>query len=175
VRKLILSNFLSPGDIVMLTAAVRDLHLCYPATFLTDVRTSAAALWENNPHLTALHPNEPGVENIRCEYPLIHRSNQEPWHFLHAFIAFLNEELDLRISPTAFKGMFIFHRGKNPGSRKYRKLRVKRCRSGSSPPAGSLITPSNGGTWLDIRKLLIISGENSCSYKWVNGRTITHH
>ena len=29
-RKLVLRNFQSPGDIVMLTAAVRDLHRAYP-------------------------------------------------------------------------------------------------------------------------------------------------
>ena len=32
-RKLILRNFQSPGDIVMLTAAVRDLHRCYPGRY----------------------------------------------------------------------------------------------------------------------------------------------
>ena len=40
MRKLILRNFQSPGDIVMLTAAVRDLHRAHPGEFLTDVRTS---------------------------------------------------------------------------------------------------------------------------------------
>src|ERR1700736_1540911 len=39
MRRLILRNSLSPGDIVMLTAAVRDLHLSYPGQFLTDTRT----------------------------------------------------------------------------------------------------------------------------------------
>lgn len=39
MRKLILRNFQSPGDIVMLTAAVRDLHRTYPGEFITDVRT----------------------------------------------------------------------------------------------------------------------------------------
>ena len=39
MRKIILKNNLSPGDLVMLTAAVRDLHLSYPGCFETDVRT----------------------------------------------------------------------------------------------------------------------------------------
>jgi ADP-heptose:LPS heptosyltransferase len=104
MRKLILSNFQSPGDIVMLTAAVRDLHRCYPGEFLTDVRTPCPALWEHNPHLSPLRDDEAGVERITCEYPLIHRSNREPWHFVHAFVGFLNDRLDLRITPTAFKG-----------------------------------------------------------------------
>ena len=53
IMKLILLNFQSPGDIVMLTAAVRDLHQCCPGQFLTDVRTPCPSLWENNPHLLA--------------------------------------------------------------------------------------------------------------------------
>lgn len=104
MRKLILTNFQSPGDIVMLTAAVRDLHLCYPGLFQTDVRTPCPQLWEHNPYLTALDPNQGGVETIECQYPLIHRSNVEPWHFLHAFADFLNQRLGLSIRPTAFKG-----------------------------------------------------------------------
>jgi ADP-heptose:LPS heptosyltransferase len=140
MRKLILKNFLSPGDIVMLTAAVRDLHKCYPNRYLTDVRTPCPQLWENNPCITPLA--EPGQkaedgrrkterteicrqaiedgplrfrqaqndktevadEVIDCEYPLIHQSNQAPYHFIHGFIEFLNKKLGLHIKPTAFKG-----------------------------------------------------------------------
>lgn len=36
-RQLVLRNHQSPGDVLMLTAAVRDLHLCYPGLFKTDV------------------------------------------------------------------------------------------------------------------------------------------
>ena len=104
MRKLILRNFQSPGDIVMLTAAVRDLHRCYPERFLTDVRTSCPALWENNPHLIPLNEDDPDVEVLDCHYPLIHQSNQTPYHFLHGFIHYLNEKLGLRIEPGAFKG-----------------------------------------------------------------------
>lgn len=104
-RKLILHNHQSPGDIVMLTAAVRDLHKHYPGQFITDVRTPCPQLWENNPHITAIHDDDGDAESIRCEYPLIHRSNQEPWHFLHGFGAFLAEQLNLpHVRPTAFKG-----------------------------------------------------------------------
>jgi ADP-heptose:LPS heptosyltransferase len=104
VKKLILSNFQSPGDVVMLTAAVRDLHRCYPGQFLTDVRTPCPALWEHNPYLTPLDDRDPEVEHIKCEYPLIHRSNQTPCHFLHGFSEFLNDRLGLRIQVTEFKG-----------------------------------------------------------------------
>jgi ADP-heptose:LPS heptosyltransferase len=104
MRRLILRSPLSPGDIVMLTAAVRDLHRCYEGQFQTDVRTHCHALWENNPYLTPLREGSRGVEVIDCDYPLIDRSNQEPWHSLHGFMDFLNERLGLRIRPTEFRG-----------------------------------------------------------------------
>jgi ADP-heptose:LPS heptosyltransferase len=102
--KLILKNFQSPGDIVMLTALVRDLHKCYPDRFETDVRTPCPHLWENNPYLTSLGEEDPDARIIQCEYPLIHRSNKLPVHFLYGFTDFLNETLNLQIKPTAFKG-----------------------------------------------------------------------
>jgi ADP-heptose:LPS heptosyltransferase len=104
VRKLILRNFQSPGDIVMLTAAVRDLHRSHPNEFLTDVRTSCPDLWEHNPYLTPLSEDDPGVELVDCHYPLIHRSNSTPCHFLHGFPAYLNETLGLGIRVTDFRG-----------------------------------------------------------------------
>lgn len=104
MEKWIFKNRLSPGDIVMLTAAVRDLHRAYPGQFLTDVRTSCPELWENNPHLTKLDAADPAVRTMDCHYPLIHRSNQTPYHFIHGFIEHLNEQLGLRIRPTDFRG-----------------------------------------------------------------------
>jgi ADP-heptose:LPS heptosyltransferase len=104
MKRLILRNHQCPGDIVMLTAAVRDLHRACPGRFLTDVRTPCPALWEHNPHITPLREGDPGVEVIDCHYPLIHRSNHAPWHFLHGFIEFLNERLGLAIRPTEFRG-----------------------------------------------------------------------
>ena len=87
----------------MLTAAVRDLKKMHRAIEL-DVRTACGHLWENNPHLTALAEEEQNVEIIQCHYPLIHRSNTGPWHFIHGFSQYLSEHLGLLISPTQFKG-----------------------------------------------------------------------
>ena len=104
MKRLLLKSFLSPGDVLMLTAAVRDLHRSNPDTFVTDVRTSCPQLWENNPYLTELEEEDSEVEVIECHYPLIHKSNQAPYHFIHGFIEYLNERLDLKIRPTEFKG-----------------------------------------------------------------------
>jgi hypothetical protein len=97
VQRLILRSFQSPGDILMLTAAVRDLHLAAPGRFQTDVRTSAPALWENNPHVTPLAESDKDVRTLEMHYPLIHQSNQRPHHFLEGYCHFLEEQLGLRV------------------------------------------------------------------------------
>jgi len=88
----------------MLTAAVRDLHAAHPGQFQSDVRTSADAIWENNPHITPLKENEPGVETLDVHYPLIHQSNQRPYHFIHGYTQYLEEQLGLTIPATKFHG-----------------------------------------------------------------------
>ena len=103
-RQLILRNWLSPGDVITLTAAVRDLHLTHPGRFVTDVRTPCPALWENNPHITVLDEKAGDVETIQCEYPLINQSNSRPYHMIHGFRLFLQEKLGVPIEPHAFKG-----------------------------------------------------------------------
>src|SRR5437879_3223788 len=88
----------------MLTAAVRDLHKCYPEQFATDVRTPCPELWDNNPYIVRLEEDEPDTQVIDCHYPLINRCNETPYHCLHGFIEFLNDRLHLNIKPTEFKG-----------------------------------------------------------------------
>lgn len=102
MRKLVLLHTQAPGDAVMLTAAIRDLHLNYPRQFQTDVRSFHPDLWLNNPYLSKLSKTD--SEIIECHYPLIHKSNFLPYHFIHGYIDYLNSQLDLQIKPTAFKG-----------------------------------------------------------------------
>ena len=104
MRKIILKTRFSLSDVVMMTAAVRDLHRCYPKQFLTDVRTCFPEVWENNPYLTYLEEKAPDVEVIDCRYPLINYANSRPYHCLHGYIDFLNQKLQLAIQPTEFKG-----------------------------------------------------------------------
>ena len=104
MRRLVLRSFQSPGDVLMLTAAVRDLHAAHPGQFQTDVRTSADAIWEHNPHITPLKENEPGVQTLDMHYPLIHESNQRPYHFIHGYAQYLEQQLGLTIPITRFHG-----------------------------------------------------------------------
>lgn len=103
-KKIILKSFLSPGDIVTLTAAVRDLKKAYGDEYLIDVRTSCGEIWENNPYLTKLSETDEDVRIIDAEYPLIHKSNTSPYHFIHGYRMFLEDELGIKIPATDFKG-----------------------------------------------------------------------
>ena len=49
MRRVILKTTQSPGDVVMLTAAVRELKRALGAGVEIDVRTPCPALWEHNP------------------------------------------------------------------------------------------------------------------------------
>jgi len=88
----------------MLTAAVQALHAQHPARFLTDVRTPCPALWRHNPHITSLRDDDPEARHIECHYPLVHRSNQLPYHFIHGYTKHLAAELGIPIEPAAFRG-----------------------------------------------------------------------
>jgi len=74
MQRLILKAFQSPGDIVMLTAVVRDLQHAHSGRFQTDVRSSAGALWQENEYLVPLREGDSGVELIDMHYPLVHQS-----------------------------------------------------------------------------------------------------
>lgn len=102
-EKLLFFNDQSPGDVLMLTAALRDLHKTYPNRFITGVKTSCMPLWENNPYVTTLPEHDP-VKVVHCKYPLIQTSNNRPEHFLHGFVDYLNKGLQLSIELTEFRG-----------------------------------------------------------------------
>jgi hypothetical protein len=64
-RKVLLLNCLSPGDVIAMTASIRDLHRAHPNTFITDVYSSAGDIWHNNPYITKL-PYK--LEQIPADY-----------------------------------------------------------------------------------------------------------
>jgi FkbM family methyltransferase len=129
----------------MLTAAVRDLHLAAPGRFQTDVRTSAPALWENNPHITAIGENESGVQSLDMHYPLIHQSNQRPHHFLQGYCAYLEERLNVRVPITRFAG----------------DVHLTQTERDSSPPGADLGVPSR--FWI-----VVAGGKYDFTAKWWN-------
>lgn len=104
MRQIIFHNPLSPGDVVVSTAAIRDLHAAHPGKFLTGYKGTARELLKFNPHISPLNERDEGVEVIRMEYPLIHSSNEIPGHFLEGYTRWMTEHLGVPVPLTAFKG-----------------------------------------------------------------------
>ncbi len=107
--KVLFTNFQAPGDIVMLTAAIRDLHLNHPGKYITDVKTSSQHIWEGNPYIEwakgkPLNESDPDVKTFKLGYPLIHQSNQGPYHFSEAFTEEIEYFLNIRIKERICKG-----------------------------------------------------------------------
>lgn len=113
-RKILFQNFQGPGDIVMLSAAIRDMFMKYKSEgqeipFVVDVKTSSMSIWEGNPYVecakgTPLDEKDPDVEVFKLGYPLIHQSNQGPYHFTEAFTEEIEDKLNIRIKKRICKG-----------------------------------------------------------------------
>ena len=54
-------------------------------------------------NVTRLREGESGVQPIDMQYPLIHQSGQRPYHFIHGYVQFLEQQLNLRIPVTRFQ------------------------------------------------------------------------
>lgn len=104
VQRTLLRCRLSPGDIVTLTAAVRDLHRAHPGLFDTAVETSAHELWDNNPYVSAYDANAGEWRIVDMHYPLIQHSNQRPVHFIQGYTEYLSQQLGVPIPTTEFRG-----------------------------------------------------------------------
>lgn len=114
MRRVILKCDHGASTIVMLTAVVRDLHSSCPDQFQTAVRTRYPELWRNNPHLAHLDPRDPDVEHIDCNPPLTQRSDDPPFHFIHGFLRYLGNLLNVDIKPTLFRGdLYLSRREKS--------------------------------------------------------------
>lgn len=104
-KKILLENKQSPGDIVMLTAAVKALAEQESAfDYQIGVDTTCKDIWENNPYIVPLDRKDPEVKVIKAEYPLVNSSNNSPYHFIHGFAKFLEVKLKHDIDVTEFKG-----------------------------------------------------------------------
>lgn len=92
--KLFLKSILSPGDALVMTAAIESLHQTYPLEYITDIKTAAMEIWENNPHITKLDENDPEIVKIplpndsenNLHYPLIHKSGSVHCSFLQGYV-----------------------------------------------------------------------------------------
>jgi ADP-heptose:LPS heptosyltransferase len=83
--RIIITQHQSPGDVLMLTATLRDIHKQYPNMFITDIRVPTKELFDHNPYVTKCSIKDPRTVVWEATYPLISRSNQANIHFIYAF------------------------------------------------------------------------------------------
>lgn len=102
-ERVILENPLAPGDILMSSGAIRDLHKAYPGEYLTDIRvpTGAEQIFQHSPYITQI--DEKGVvdRRIRLSYEDIHQSGWSGRPFSQAYHLDLAKAIGRPIPPTA--------------------------------------------------------------------------
>lgn len=125
-NKILLVNRLAPGDILVMTNAIRDLKASHP-DFEIDVRTPCQEIFENNPRITKLHYDEnkfnhinnwfqsngddmdlkhrvavmDGITVIDMHYPSIHSSGTSGQHFSEGHRRFLEYLMGIKIHQTS--------------------------------------------------------------------------
>src|SRR5579862_2522655 len=67
--RLRLINRGNPGDVLMLTAAVRDLCLAFPGEFAVRVETAYPELWGHNPYVDWSAHAQGAAVDIDCSRP----------------------------------------------------------------------------------------------------------
>jgi len=97
MERLHLFNHQAPGDILMFTAAVRDLHKAYPGQYQTSVGGSCTCIWQNNPFVTL----KANGRRIKMQYPAIQCvGERHDFHFIRAFGEFLAGKIGRPIPHT---------------------------------------------------------------------------
>lgn len=102
-RAITLKYHICPGDVLVLTAAVRSLHAAWPGWFLTGVDTSSMEVWENNPDIATADQLEAagGAEVVAVRDPVIDHPtlgcNQRAIHYLQAYCDFLAHSLQVPV------------------------------------------------------------------------------
>lgn len=84
-ESLILRHTRAPGDILVMSALVRDLAVAHPGRFRVSVDTPSSDVWRNNPHVVPVRENAAG-RVVHLSYgDYIPLAAKQPIHFLSAF------------------------------------------------------------------------------------------
>lgn len=129
-EKIVLINDLSPGDVLIMTVALRSLHKAYPEQYITDVRSPCQEIFENSPYVTPLAAKDKNKEHLAIEtlkknenhpaiviqdingddmkyiishYPEIHRSKMTGLPFVDGHRMFLEKQLNISIPRSGMK------------------------------------------------------------------------
>jgi ADP-heptose:LPS heptosyltransferase len=113
-EKLVLRAMVYPGDLMMLTGAVRDLHFAHPGQFVTDVDTTCRQLWDNNPHITPINRSE-SHRYLNLGYPRYSHTEPEPRHLTTRYHDQLAEALGVPVPVTkACPEIYLSDRERSP-------------------------------------------------------------
>ena len=132
MNQIIFRHHLAPGDVVCMTAGIRDLHRNYPNKFITGIDTTAQQIWEHNPYAMEVDrskiiklPIKDEIDNaadnltykdvkeiwdlgkvpsVRLSYPLIHQSNEGTGHFIDGFVNQIERLLNIKITHRICRG-----------------------------------------------------------------------
>lgn len=102
-QRLVLSHKRAPGDIVVLTALIRDLALARPGEFEIGVDTTFPTVWQNNPYVVPLDElkRRGPAKYVQLTYGKgLREQNHETVHFLSYFHRNLAEQTDIRVPLT---------------------------------------------------------------------------
>ena len=129
-EKIVLVNSLSPGDVLMMTCAVRSLHLAYPGRFELDVRSPCNEIFMHSPYVKPVYPKDPqrerdiiealkrdldhppiecdGIKYLIAHYPEIHRSGMTGAHFSDGHRMFMSKQLNIPIPASGMQPDLFF-------------------------------------------------------------------
>ena len=96
-----------PGDVLVLTPAIRDLKIAFPNLHLR-MKTTAPQIWKNNPHVMEFSQyNAPDLSpseiDLKLGYPLIHEANWCAKHFIYGFKEEIEKKLGVSFKTKGFR------------------------------------------------------------------------
>lgn len=102
MKKLIFKQLQSPGDLIVLTSALRNLNLCYPKEYYSCVWSYYPEVFSNLYNVCSYFPKKQELLNsekiINLDYgAYLHKCRKEGKHFSDCFVDILNDKLNLSI------------------------------------------------------------------------------
>ena len=88
-----------------MSAAVESLHRLHPGKYQTDVQVTVPEIFDHNPHVTKL--NRTDCRTVHMEYPLIHKADHQPCHFMQGFCDSLGAALGISL-PCVVKRPYLY-------------------------------------------------------------------
>jgi len=104
-QSIVLDYKMAPGDVLLLTALVRDIKATYGDRYQVDIRSNFPGIWHHNPHLTPLGKKDPGVRYIDFASKLarddqqqcISRGNTRKRHYLSWVYQFFERQTGIHV------------------------------------------------------------------------------